>query len=369
MIIIVAIALTSLALTLIARLCLFRLLKKTPPSVPLPPISILKPLKGHEDGLEQNLVALAIQVYPDFEIICGAADADDPALEIARQVASRYPGRFTIVSGAPDIGLNPKVSNLAHLSRHAKHRHWLISDANVRPRPGYLTAIGRAAGAGADLVHSPLVGEGGASLGGVLEDLHLGAWVVSAITIASELADHPCVIGKSMLLSRDALLSVGGFAAVSDVLAEDYLLGQRFKRAGFEVVLSPHVLPVRSGRRPLGDFWNRHLRWSQMRRRISPVSYVFEPMLSPLPWLLLALGSSSVVATALVFWLALEIVTLRALRGEWPSFFELALIPLKEILVLALWLIGAGRRKVMWRGKEMQIGTDSVLEAPAYAEA
>ena len=51
------------------------------------------------------------------------------------------------------------------------------------------------------------------------------------------------------------------------------------------------------------------------------------------------------------------------MRGTFPTLLELLLIPIKEAMVLALWIIGAVRRKVVWRGKEMQIGTDSTLEA------
>ena len=128
--------------------------------MPRPPISVLKPLKGDEDELYENLRALAGQRYPEFEILCGAEDPADPALGVVRRLAAEMPAvPIRIVCGGAPIGLNPKVNNLAQLLPVARHELVLISDANVRPPPDYLAGLAdQIAGPGVGLVHSPLVG-------------------------------------------------------------------------------------------------------------------------------------------------------------------------------------------------------------------
>jgi ceramide glucosyltransferase len=375
-----ALAAISVALTLGAHLALRRTLRRQrerPAPARMPPISVLKPLKGCDDGLYENLVALARQDYPELELVCGTADPRDPARAVAERVRDEHPHvRITVVTGGANLGLNPKVANLRHIAASARYDHWLISDSNVRPDPDYLRAMATALDApGVGLVHSTLAGVGEESLGATLENLHLNGWVASAVAGADVLASHACVIGKSMLFHHRDLDRAGGWQSVRDILAEDYVLGQRFAAAGLHVALSPHPLPVVSARRSLGAFCNRHVRWSQMRRNIAPWTYLAEPLLNPVPSLLAVgmlggagrLGSAhdtplALLALALILTkIAADAAQARALRGRPVPLAQLALVPVKDCLVLGMWALGLVWREIDWRGHRMRIGPGSAL--------
>lgn len=204
----------SVVLTAVTQLAAHLVLRRRRPRVPeavLPPISVLKPMKGLDEGLEENLRALASQDYPRFEIVCGTRDPNDPALCVARRVAADFPHVVRVVSGPGVLALNPKVSNLIERSRHARFGTRLISDSNVRPRPGYLRAMAsELVQPGVGLVHSVLVGTGERSLGALFENLHFNAWVAQAVSGADVLAGHACVIGKSILYRHGDLQALGG---------------------------------------------------------------------------------------------------------------------------------------------------------------
>lgn len=334
----------------------------------LAPISVLKPLSGVDPGLYENLCAIMQQDHPDFQVIFGAEDPFDPALEVARRVASEFPDRdIQIVAGGARLsGVNPKVRILRRMIEEARH-HWvLISDSNVRPRPDYLQTMQTVQlQERADLVHTVLSGMPGESLGARLEELQLGGWVAAAICFAQRFG-HPCVIGKSMLMRRSFLVNDGALSRMQDILAEDYTLGAELHRSGGKVALAPYRLPVVTGKGPLRGFLNRHIRWGQMRRRIAPLSFVAELMANPTPFLLGSLVFlegrtwNFALGTLLLKWMVdLLAYTILAERA---SIKTAALLPLKDILVLVMWMVSAVKRTVRWRGHVMWVGPGSRLE-------
>src|SRR5207244_9253761 len=89
----VVLAPISLLITLLGHAAVYvALAPHRAAEAPAPPITVVKPVKGDEPGLYENLAAMARQDYPEFEILVGAEDARDPALKVARQVRKDFPG-------------------------------------------------------------------------------------------------------------------------------------------------------------------------------------------------------------------------------------------------------------------------------------
>ena len=59
------------------------------------------------------------------------------------------------------------------------------------------------------------------------------AWMLEGVKFA---------LGSTMATTRTRLESIGGFPALADYLADDFMLGNLIERDGYEVRLSHHVV-------------------------------------------------------------------------------------------------------------------------------
>ncbi|HEX3156068.1 MAG TPA: hypothetical protein VHV32_15675, partial [Candidatus Angelobacter sp.] len=57
-----------------------------------PPVSILKPLRGVDPQMYESFRSHCIQDYPEYEIIFGVSEPDDPAVEAVQRLILEFPG-------------------------------------------------------------------------------------------------------------------------------------------------------------------------------------------------------------------------------------------------------------------------------------
>ncbi|WP_406699943.1 ceramide glucosyltransferase [Singulisphaera sp. Ch08] len=358
------IAIFAVATTLFGMISLFWATRSRT-NLPLytPPVSIYKPLKGQDEGLEENLRSFFELDYPTYQLLFCVADNDDPAIPIVGRLLAEYPQRDAqLIVGCPAFGLNPKVESLAAMDRYRRHDLILISDSNVRVRPSYLRETTcYLAEPGVGLVTNLFVGVGEVQTGAVLENLELNGFIAGGVAAAS-LLRMTCVVGKSMLLPVRVLEAIGGFAAVRNLLAEDQVIGMRVRKAGYTIRLSHHVIENVNQTRGFRWFLNRHSRWYKIRRRLAFPTFVIEPTANlatiGIVWALsgethLAWGGLIVLVG---LGMARDAIQTRWLRGTFPRIRHLLLSPAKDLFLLPVWFDALVNDRVQWRGHRFRIG-------------
>lgn len=341
------------------------------PGEALPPVTLLKPIKGAEEGLEENLRSFYAQDYAGpFEVVFATTDADDPAIAVARAVAAEFPRVPTrFVLSDPDFGLNPKVANLQGALRAARHDLVLQSDANVRARPDYLTrVVCELLAEEGHLLSSMIVGVGEKSLGATLHNLQLSAFIAPGCCFALRYFGIACVIGKSMLFRKSDLAEVGGLELVRDILAEDYVLGRAFQKAGKKVLLSTTTVENVNVQASVDHFISRHARWLKMRAAIHIPGFVVDLIANSTALCLLAFLTSGLDPRFGVILLAHA--TLKAAgdayllgrtRGAPMAWKHRVLAPVRDVLMMAIWPYAAFSRSIEWRGVRLRLGWNTRL--------
>lgn len=327
-------------------------------------ISVLKPLCGADVDLERTLESFFTQDHPDFELVFGVVDARDPALAVVETLCARYPDvACQIVVHPGRFGLNPKVANLRGILPNARHDLVVISDSNVIAPRHYLrelASIYETERPG--LITNLFAGVGEDSLGAALENIQLSGFVAAGLALPTWFGD-PLVVGKSMAFSKTRFEELGGLARVSDVLAEDFVMGKTFEHAGERVIVAPTVLANVTRKASLGTMLARQLRWGMLRYRLRPLVAALEPLTSPLALLPVAwslIGSWSLLWT-------ITLVVLRdlggwlALRGPSRWYLPVLLAPLREFALLLVWGVAPFKQHVSWRGKRFRLGAGTLL--------
>ena len=319
-------------------------------------------MKGADDELEENLESFCNQLHPRYEILLGIADAADPAVEIACRVAARHPDIVRVFIGECS-GANPKIRLLKMLEAHAKYEALLISDSNVRANEYYLSTIaGELNDPGVGLVTNAIIGNGSETSGSRIENLMFNSYVVFGIGLSNFIAKYPCVIGKSMLLRRDALDKIGGFAAFENFLAEDYLIGHAINAAGYKVVTSTFPITTINKTWTLRNVWSRHLRWAQIRKSLGWKTFLLEPLLLPHICLVTLAIQHPVVAVLIYVALTFsEAMAVARWSCQKPTFTLFVFVGLRQFLQYALWLTACVKRHVTWRGKRYRLYKGSRL--------
>src|SRR5580692_5022506 len=222
-----------------------RKLKQAPAESQLPPVSILKPLKGVDPEMWESFCSHCEQQYPEFQLIFGVSDPGDPAVEIVHKLQAKYPSLpIELIVCDRVLGTNIKVSNLAQMLPAARHELLLVNDSDIRVPSDYLRqVITPLTDDSVGLVTCLYRGAASPTLGSRLEALGISTDFVPGVLSARFLEKGLHFgLGSTLAFHRRDLDAAGGFEALLDYLADDYELGHRISSTGKRVELSAAIV-------------------------------------------------------------------------------------------------------------------------------
>jgi ceramide glucosyltransferase len=345
-----------------------RLVRTRPrPAAERPPVSVLKPLCGEDFDLAANLASFCRQDYPQFQIVFGVSDADDPAVPVVRRLMAEFPAAdLALVVDPRRRGRNLKVANLHNMLPAARHAILVLADSDMSVGPGYLAAVTAP-------LADPAVGivtclYRGVPAGGVwsrLACLHVNHGFLPQAALAEAIGAGAGCFGASIALRRDMLERVGGLAAIEDALADDYALGAAVRRAGGRIELSSQLVDNIIAERSLAALLRHELRWARTIRVVAPRGFVGSVITQPVMLAALAAatgalpGATLPVLAAVLAWRCATVRALDRVLGLRPS--PLHLLPLRDLLSFAVFVASFFARRVAWRDRTFRVGPGGEL--------
>jgi ceramide glucosyltransferase len=345
--------------SIVAAYKFFRLRLLPPPAAePLPPVTILKPLKGLDRELADSLRSFCRLDYPGVQILFTVASPEDPALECVEALKEEFPGLdMEVVVSKNRIGFNPKINNLANAAPLIKHELLLMSDSDIKVRPDFLRrAVAHMGDPRVGLVTAFYQATSPRGFWARLEALSVNAnFLPQAVTSAA--FGLRFAMGAAILVRRGIFERVGGFALMADHLADDFVLGKAVKDAGYRLEIAEAVVESTPDLVDGREHFRHQARWARTIRLCQPDGYLGTVMLHGFSLSTLSLVlfgfNARLAALAAGIWAAKAAAkqSLSLMTGGRQSPLSCLLIPFSEWVAFGAWLSGFRASRVLWRGE------------------
>ena len=330
------------------------------PTPPLPPVSILKPLKGTDPEIYQSFRSHCLQDYPEYEIIFGVGEADDPATASVEQLQREFPrAKIRLVVCPRILGANRKLSNLAQMLSEARYAHLVVNDSDIRVEPDYLQrVVAPLLDEKIGMVTCLYRGLAAPTVGSRLESLGISSDFCAGVLAAKKLEGGLRFgLGSTMAFRRGDLQRIGGFESFADYLADDYELGKRISELGLDVHLSDVIVETFLPAYGVHGYLAHQLRWSRGMRDSRPGGYFGLVFTFGLLWAALCIVTAGgagwawalFAITVLLRFLLAAGMDNRVLRSG-QFFRNCWLLPLRDFAAAAVWLASFAGNTVSWRG-------------------
>lgn len=333
------------------------------------PVSILKPLAGLDEGLEENLRSFFEQDYETFELLFAMRTAGDPAYGLVKRLREEYPGVpvKVILTGAPPWP-NAKVFSLSLMMEAARHELLIMSDSDIRVTPEMARTIAGEFAADRRLAVTtcPYRAVAGRSFWSRLEAMGMNTEFWGGVLVARMLEGMRFAVGPTIAARRSAIREVGGWALLREYLAEDFVLGSFAAEKGLGVGLSSYVIEHRIGSESFAKNAAHRIRWNRSTRRSRPAGYVGQVFTNPLPIALV------LVAVRPEWWPVLVLVGLVRSWAGWATAEgmlrdpvcrrEWYWVPVQDLLSFGFWVVGFFGNTIKWRGSKYRLLADGRFE-------
>lgn len=358
---------------LIAIYCSWRFFRRAPAGEPptmatgdsfLPPVSILKPIRGSDPGAYENFASFCRQDYPNYELVFCVHDRNDPVLPILDELRRNFPDRpIRVLYGSGRNAANDKVAKLARLVAEAQHEVVVINDSDVRVERDYLRTL--VAPLATEMVgavtcfYVPILEMG---IVDSIQSIGMFSDFYAGILVARYLDGVRFALGTTIATTRTHLSSFGGYEAIENRPADDMLVGRLIAEQGYEVELLPYTIATVADYHSLSDLFHKRLRWMVVMRHMRPWGHLGLIFTLGLPWAIAALAVHPTAAVAAAYsgaYLLLRtlmtwLIGIHGLKQQ-SLWKKLPLIPVWDAIACGIWLLSFTRNTIRWRNVEYSI--------------
>ena len=328
-----------------------------------PPLTILKPVCGLDWETYENLSSFCQQDYPEYEILFAVQDQHDQCLDVIQKIKLDFPTvKINLVRSDRKIGTNLKVCNLANAVEKANSSILIIADSDIRVNSDYLNQVIQPLKEVEVGVVTCLYRSRTEGILADFETLEISTQFHPRVLTARQLEGVKFALGSTIVIRREVLDQIGGFAAIANDLADDFQLGNLPTQLGYKVILSHYIVEHLLANVSFSEFISRQVRWAKCIRStrfwgyfgliftqgtVTSLLCLMVTFGSPLSWIIFGITWGF---RLLMAW----VVGVKILQDPVAKKY-LWLVPLRDIVSFAIWCYGFFGQTIEWRGHQFKL--------------
>ncbi len=350
------------------------LLKRKAPIPPgdLPPISIIKPVRGLDQEAEENFLSFIHSGYPaPFEVIFCVEDRNDPVVPLIQRLIADTQDlgkAHLIFSKRQDQREIGKTINLMAGIKESGYEVLVLSDSDVRNTPGFLEElVCPLSNPRTGMVYACPVYKGA-------RDWVAGLMALSVNETILALSSAPpfTAIGSTIAIRKDVLRAIGGLIPIRHRVGIDAALGRAVRTKGYRIELMKQPVTIVHHSSTFTAWWQQIHRWLvTIRLYLGPRYFIILLYGFPIPWATLYLFLSiykekslqGMVLWGLILGVRLASLTLiNLIFVKEPNLWRyLWLTPILDFLKIPLCVEAYINPYVVWRGKRYRVMPDATV--------
>jgi ceramide glucosyltransferase len=352
-------------------------------SRPIEEMTILRPIRGLNDGMREALESLADPKFNrQLEILIAIESEKDPAYPVALGFALSKRGRdISIILTGPSKSRMGKIHNMIEALPKAKRPFVIFSDADTWANPALIEETSRAFQEGYDAVFALPYFSESRNVAELSFAIALNHGFSTPAALSYYALDFPFCSGAWMGFSKKAIQDIGGLEPLAHQIADDYALSMAILKNGKKHLFLNQPVFFRETTQSVKDTFRHLSKWAAIIHSCLPKVYSFALVCSPIHVALIFLafslttGRATSFASGLVYMVIFSrmliglIQDLRISGRAMPLYAYLG-IPLFDLAATFIWLSGF-RSQIEWRNKRYRLspgGHSEVINNSAMTE-
>jgi ceramide glucosyltransferase len=195
--------------------------------------------------------------------------------------------------------------------------------------------------------------------------------MTAGVLVANLLEGMKFGLGPTIAVKKEAVEKIGGYQVLGEFFANDFMIGSLVSKAGYQVVLSDHVIDHIVNQKTFRKMWENQLRWGKSTRYSRPKGHLGSGLTFAIPFGLLGLVAAAGLGMPVLGLVLFGLTVLNRMTESWlvgwgvvrdrVALTQPWMYPLRDLLGFVVWVASYSGASSVWRDSNYELRGDKIV--------